>query len=226
MRIARPWSLELEYTREMMLPLLLRTRGGWPKSVLQVGLGAASFTRFLHRHRPDARLTVVEIAPEVRRRRPPVLQAAGGIAAPAHRDRRCARLAGDDQAQVRPDPRRRLRRRGARRHARDGAVLPQLPQPPQRRRHAGGESAHAQPQRDAGHGSPARGVRGARRRPARLAARATPLRWPRRMASCGLRPAELHEAARRWKAESGLDLSPTLERLHESGGRVAPRHRV
>lgn len=65
MRIARPWSLELEYTREMMLPLLLRTRSGWPKSVLQVGLGTASFTRFLHRHRPDARLTVVEIAPEV-----------------------------------------------------------------------------------------------------------------------------------------------------------------
>jgi spermidine synthase len=65
MRIARPWSLELEYTREMMLPLLLRTRGGWPKSVLQVGLGAASFTRFLYRHRPDARMTVVEISPQV-----------------------------------------------------------------------------------------------------------------------------------------------------------------
>jgi len=65
MRIARPWSLELEYTREMMLPLLLRPRSGWPKSVLQVGLGAASFTRFLHRHRPNARLTVVEIVPEV-----------------------------------------------------------------------------------------------------------------------------------------------------------------
>ena len=65
MRIARPSSLELEYTREMMLPLILRTRRGWPASVLQVGLGSASFTRFLLRHRPDARLTVVEIAPEV-----------------------------------------------------------------------------------------------------------------------------------------------------------------
>jgi spermidine synthase len=65
MRIARPWSLELEYTREMMLPLILRPRPGWPKSVLQVGLGSASFTRFLHRHRPRARVTVVEIAPEV-----------------------------------------------------------------------------------------------------------------------------------------------------------------
>ena len=65
MRIARPWSLELEYTRELMLPLLLRGEREWPASVLQAGLGAASVTRFLYRHRPEARLTVVEIAPEV-----------------------------------------------------------------------------------------------------------------------------------------------------------------
>ena len=64
MRIARPWSLELEYTREMMLPLVLRP-ARWPASVLQVGLGSASITRFLHRHRPRARLTVVEILPTV-----------------------------------------------------------------------------------------------------------------------------------------------------------------
>ena len=65
MRIARPFSLELEYTREMMLPLLLHPGGAWPRSVLQVGLGSASFTRFLHRHRPAARVTVVELLPEV-----------------------------------------------------------------------------------------------------------------------------------------------------------------
>lgn len=65
MRIARPYSLELEYTREMMLPLLLHPGTAWPKSVLQVGLGSASFTRFLHRHRPAARVTVVELLPEV-----------------------------------------------------------------------------------------------------------------------------------------------------------------
>lgn len=64
MRIARPNALELEYTRDLMLPLLLRD-GGWPRSVLQVGLGSASITRFLHRHVPAARLTIVEIAPEV-----------------------------------------------------------------------------------------------------------------------------------------------------------------
>ena len=64
MRIARPWSLELEYTREMMLPLLFHAEP-WPATALQVGLGAASITRFLHRHRPKARVTVVEIVPEV-----------------------------------------------------------------------------------------------------------------------------------------------------------------
>lgn len=64
MRIARPWALELEYTRELMLPLLLRGER-WPRRVLQVGLGAASITRFLHRHVPRSRLTVIEIAPEV-----------------------------------------------------------------------------------------------------------------------------------------------------------------
>ena len=65
MRISRPWSLELEYTRQLMMPLLLRARPDWPASVLQLGLGAASVTRFLHRHRPEARLTVVEILPQV-----------------------------------------------------------------------------------------------------------------------------------------------------------------
>ena len=65
MRIARPWGLELEYPRDMMMPLLFHAGQAWPASVLQVGLGAASFTRFLHRHRPGARVTVVEIAPEV-----------------------------------------------------------------------------------------------------------------------------------------------------------------
>jgi spermidine synthase len=65
MRLRRPWSLELEYTRQMMAPLLLRAGEAWPRSVLQVGLGAGSFTRFLHRSRPRARLTAVEIDPEV-----------------------------------------------------------------------------------------------------------------------------------------------------------------
>lgn len=63
MRIARPWALELEYTRELMLPLVLRDDP--PATVLQIGLGAASITRFLHRYVPSARVTVVEIDPRV-----------------------------------------------------------------------------------------------------------------------------------------------------------------
>lgn len=65
MRVARPWALELDYTREMMAALLLRPDPEWPRSALLIGLGAASLAKFLHRHRPAARLTVVEIDPEV-----------------------------------------------------------------------------------------------------------------------------------------------------------------
>jgi spermidine synthase len=65
MPVARPWALELDYTREMMAALLLRPDTDWPRSVLLIGLGAASLTKFLHRHRPDAKLTVVEIEPAV-----------------------------------------------------------------------------------------------------------------------------------------------------------------
>jgi spermidine synthase len=65
MRLSRPHALELEYTRELMLPLLLHPDDAWPASVLQVGLGSGSVTRWLARHRPEARLTVVEIAPDV-----------------------------------------------------------------------------------------------------------------------------------------------------------------
>ena len=65
MRIARPWSLEIEYTRQMMAALVLRPGERWPARVLQVGLGAASLTRFLHRHRPGARIAAVEILPGV-----------------------------------------------------------------------------------------------------------------------------------------------------------------
>lgn len=65
MRIARPWSLELEYTREMMMALVVHPGEEWPASVLQVGLGCGSITKFLYRHRPGAKVTVVEIEPQV-----------------------------------------------------------------------------------------------------------------------------------------------------------------
>jgi spermidine synthase len=65
MRIARPFALELEYTREMMAALLLRPHGDWPRRVLLIGLGAGSLTKFLWRYRPLAKLAVVEINPAV-----------------------------------------------------------------------------------------------------------------------------------------------------------------
>jgi spermidine synthase len=65
MRVARPHALELDYTRDMMVPLLLRTAPDWPRDVLHIGLGAASLLKFMLRHRPHARHTVVEIDPGV-----------------------------------------------------------------------------------------------------------------------------------------------------------------
>ena len=65
MRVARPWSLELAYTREMMAGLLLRGEAGWPRSALLVGLGAGSLAKFVFRNFPDCRSTVVEINPQV-----------------------------------------------------------------------------------------------------------------------------------------------------------------
>lgn len=61
MRIARPWHLELDYTKEMMASLLLRDDSRYPRNVLLIGLGAASLTKFLYRNYPLAKLTVVEI---------------------------------------------------------------------------------------------------------------------------------------------------------------------
>ena len=66
MRVSRPWDLELAYTREMMSALLLSP--SWPvmpSSVLQIGLGAGSLTRFIHQYLPDTHQTVVEVSPAV-----------------------------------------------------------------------------------------------------------------------------------------------------------------
>lgn len=60
MRIARPYALELIYTREMMACLLFR-EPPWPKRVLQIGLGAGSITKFWWRHFPLTQQTIIEI---------------------------------------------------------------------------------------------------------------------------------------------------------------------
>ena len=65
MRIARPWHLELDYTKEMMAPLLMRDERRFPRKVLLIGLGAASLTKFIYRNLPLAQLTIIEIEPRV-----------------------------------------------------------------------------------------------------------------------------------------------------------------
>ncbi|MDO9600400.1 MAG: spermidine synthase [Azoarcus sp.] len=70
MRIRKPNALELAYTREMMAGLLLRDglaedTGNWPRKVLLIGLGAASLTKFIYHHCPQSRIQVVEIASSV-----------------------------------------------------------------------------------------------------------------------------------------------------------------
>lgn len=65
MRIARPWNLELAYTREMMAGLLLRDHPQWPRHALLVGLGAGSLAKFIYRQLPRTQITVVEINPAV-----------------------------------------------------------------------------------------------------------------------------------------------------------------
>lgn len=62
MRLRRPFHLELEYQAQMMAPLLLCPQ---PRHIVQLGLGAAALTKFCWRHLPRARVTAVELAPEV-----------------------------------------------------------------------------------------------------------------------------------------------------------------
>lgn len=65
MRIRRPYDLELAYTREMMAGLLMRGWENWPRTVLLIGLGAASLAKFCYWKLPHARSTVIEIEPAV-----------------------------------------------------------------------------------------------------------------------------------------------------------------
>lgn len=58
MRVARPWDLELAYTRAMMGFLMF---GPPPREVLMVGLGGGSLAKFIRHHLPQTRITAVEI---------------------------------------------------------------------------------------------------------------------------------------------------------------------
>jgi len=62
MRLDDPCELAFAYTRKMMGFLLFLPE---PRSILMLGLGGGSLARYCHRHLPAARLTAVEIDPDV-----------------------------------------------------------------------------------------------------------------------------------------------------------------
>ena len=62
MNLDDPYELVLSYTRAMMAFLLFRPE---PEHVLMIGLGGGSLAKFVHRHLPATRVTVVEIEARV-----------------------------------------------------------------------------------------------------------------------------------------------------------------
>ncbi|MET3133940.1 spermidine synthase [Oxalobacteraceae bacterium GrIS 1.11] len=62
MRIAKPDAIELEYVQMMMMWMLFNEQ---PQHVVQLGLGSAALTKFCYRRFADARVTAVELNPNV-----------------------------------------------------------------------------------------------------------------------------------------------------------------
>ena len=62
MRIAKPDNIELEYVQMMMMWLLFNEH---PRHIVQLGLGSAALTKFCYRRLPQARVTAIELNPNV-----------------------------------------------------------------------------------------------------------------------------------------------------------------
>jgi spermidine synthase len=62
MRIAKPDNIELEYVQMMMMWLLFNEQ---PRHIVQLGLGSAALTKFCYRRLPQARVTAIELNPNV-----------------------------------------------------------------------------------------------------------------------------------------------------------------
>lgn len=62
MRIDQPNSIELEYVQQMMMWLLFRDTAA---HIVQLGLGAAALTKFCYHALKPAKITAVELDPEV-----------------------------------------------------------------------------------------------------------------------------------------------------------------
>jgi spermidine synthase len=62
MRLSAPFELDLGYTRTMMGFLLVNAE---PRHILMVGLGGGSLAKYCYRQFPQARITTLEISPDV-----------------------------------------------------------------------------------------------------------------------------------------------------------------
>jgi spermidine synthase len=62
MRLSRPDAIELEYVQMMMVWMLFQQA---PKHIVQLGLGSAALTKFCYQRFLDARVTAVELNPNV-----------------------------------------------------------------------------------------------------------------------------------------------------------------
>src|SRR5689334_5902640 len=62
MRLSRPDAIELEYVQMMMMWTLFHST---PRHIVQLGLGSAALTKFCHQRFPGARVTAVELNPNV-----------------------------------------------------------------------------------------------------------------------------------------------------------------
>ena len=62
MRLAKPDAIELEYVQMMMMWMLFTTQ---PRHIVQLGLGSAALTKFCHHRFPEARVSAIELNPNV-----------------------------------------------------------------------------------------------------------------------------------------------------------------
>lgn len=62
MRIAKPDTIELEYVQMMMMWMLFIEK---PRHIVQLGLGSAALTKFCYQRFPDAKVTAIDLNPNV-----------------------------------------------------------------------------------------------------------------------------------------------------------------
>ncbi len=62
MRLAKPDAIELEYVQMMMMWMLFLEK---PRHIVQLGLGSAALTKFCYQRFPEAKVTAVDLNPNV-----------------------------------------------------------------------------------------------------------------------------------------------------------------